>query len=266
MGKGFRVGFAALAVTVVAACGPNSNDGTTLARPDAVPTTAAPATTAATTTTTSTTTSTTTTTTTTTRPFVRVGDDEERVRIVQDKLRALGYDPGPSDGRFGPATLNAVWAFQRINGLPSDGDVGPLTMAAFDNPKQVEPMLPDGPPNRVEVSINRKLLVVYRDGAPALITHVSSGSRIPFCENGVCGDAVTPVGTFRIRHKINGWEEGPLGRMYNSMYFIGPYAIHGSPSVPDVGASHGCVRVPMHIAEYLPGMLDFGLTVHVQEA
>jgi hypothetical protein len=125
-------------------------------------------------------------------------------------------------------------------------------MAAFDHPKKIEPMRPEGPPDRVEVSISRKLLVLYKDNAPLVITHVSSGSQVPFCENGVCGDAVTPIGDFHAMMKIDGWEQGPLGAMYNSVYFWPAYALHGSPYVPNVGMSHGCVRVPMHIADYLP--------------
>ena len=157
----------------------------------------------------------------------------------------------------------AVRAFQRVNDLDGDGDVGPLTMAAFEHPKKIEPMRPEGPPNRVEVSISRKLLVLYKDGAPVVVTHVSSGSEIPFCENGVCGDAVTPVGDFTAIMKIDGWEEGPLGAMFNSVYFWPAYAMHGSPSVPDVGASHGCIRIPMHIAEYFPSMITYGEPIYI---
>ena len=199
-------------------------------------------------------------------PPLRVGDSGPLVKTLQDKLRVAGYDPGPADEQFGPAVLNAVWAFQHVNGLTPDGDVGPLTLAALDNPRPPEPMLPDGPADRVEVSIDRKLLVLYKDNAPVLISHVSSGSLVPFCENGVCGDAVTPPGEYTVIHKIDGWEDGPLGRMFNSVYFRPAYAIHGSPSVPDVGASHGCVRIPMHIAEYFPSMVDFATAIHIQQA
>ena len=185
------------------------------------------------------------------------------VEQLQLQLKNNGYDPGPIDGQYGAGVQAAVRAFQRVNDLDGDGLVGPLTLAAFDHPKKIEPMRPDGPPNRVEVSISRKLLVKYVDGAPAIITHISSGSEIPFCENGVCGDAVTPVGDFTAIMKIDGWEQGPLGDMFNSVYFWPAYAIHGSPNVPDVGMSHGCVRIPMHIAEYFPSMIKHGEPIYI---
>jgi peptidoglycan hydrolase-like protein with peptidoglycan-binding domain len=197
--------------------------------------------------------------------LVQPGDENLFVVQIQSRLKADGYDPGPIDGQYGPAVQAAVRAFQRVNDLDGDGVVGPLTMAAFDHPKKVEPMRPDGPPDRVEVSISRKLLVLYKDGAPVVVTHVSSGSEIPFCENGVCGDAVTPIGDFHAIQKIDGWENGPLGAMYNSVYFWPAYAIHGSPNVPDVGASHGCVRIPMHIAEYFPSMIKYGEPIYVMK-
>ena len=91
---------------------------------------------------------------------------------------------------FGAATQNAVWAFQRVNGLLPDAIVGDKTTAALADPKPPVPMRPDGPPNRVEVSVKNQLLIAYRDGVPLVITHISSGSEIAFCENGICGDAV----------------------------------------------------------------------------
>jgi lipoprotein-anchoring transpeptidase ErfK/SrfK len=198
-----------------------------------------------------------------TKTIIKPGDRGLLVEQVQQRLKDGGYDPGEIDGKYGPAVQAAVRAFQRVNNLEGDGDVGPLTLAAFENPKKIEPMRPEGPPNRVEVSISRKLLVLYKDAAPVLVTHVSSGSEIPFCENGVCGDAKTPVGDFTAMMKIDGWEEGPLGAMFNSVYFWPAYAVHGSPSVPDVGASHGCIRIPMHIAEYFPTMITYGDPIYI---
>ncbi|HUF16121.1 MAG TPA: peptidoglycan-binding protein [Acidimicrobiia bacterium] len=58
----------------------------------------------------------------------RVGDEGTAVRDIQDRLAALGYDPG-ADQRsvFGEGTRQAVVAFQKAKGLESDGIVGPNT-------------------------------------------------------------------------------------------------------------------------------------------
>lgn len=53
------------------------------------------------------------------------------VRTVQNKLAALGYDPGPADGIPGPRTFQAVRQFQQNQGLEVDGIVGPATLKAL---------------------------------------------------------------------------------------------------------------------------------------
>lgn len=63
---------------------------------------------------------------------LKQGSRGSQVKALQDKLRAAGFDPGPSDGIYGPRTASAVRAFQRSRGLTVDGVAGPDTMAALD--------------------------------------------------------------------------------------------------------------------------------------
>lgn len=59
------------------------------------------------------------------RPMLR-GDD---VAELQQRLAALGFDPGRVDGIFGPTTAQAVRDFQENVGLPPDGMAGRTTLA-----------------------------------------------------------------------------------------------------------------------------------------
>ena len=52
------------------------------------------------------------------------GDAGGDVLLIQNRLGAAGFFHGPCNGRFGPATEQAMKAFERQNGLPVDGVVG----------------------------------------------------------------------------------------------------------------------------------------------
>jgi chloramphenicol 3-O phosphotransferase len=63
---------------------------------------------------------------------LRRGSVGPGVERLQEDLRRLGHDPGPTDGVFGEQTEAALRAFQLRRGLPTDGVVGwPRTIAAI---------------------------------------------------------------------------------------------------------------------------------------
>ncbi|QUL98658.1 MAG: N-acetylmuramoyl-L-alanine amidase [Candidatus Fermentithermobacillus carboniphilus] len=70
-------------------------------------------------------------------PILRQGSSGQAVLTLQERLKDLGYDPGPVDGIFGPWTDAAVRTFQRHNGLYVDGVVGPITWAALERATEV---------------------------------------------------------------------------------------------------------------------------------
>lgn len=65
---------------------------------------------------------------------LRLGSRGEEVRMLQAKLRELGYFTYPTDtGSFGPATRAALREFQKDQGLSQVGFVGPGTRAALNS-------------------------------------------------------------------------------------------------------------------------------------
>lgn len=211
----------------------------------------------------------------------------EDVRVVQERLNALHFDVGRADGIYGSNTEMAVWAYQAdilgLRGAEVTGKVTPELWQRIQEPLGLSPLRPDASPTHVEINLPAQVLTVYVNKEVRLITHMSSGDGKDWCavvksiplpgattttlapglKGSVCGKSTTPGGTYKIFYKKLGWSEIPLGRVYNMMKFNGGIAIHGYEQVPKNPASHGCVRVPMHIAEYLPDVLHNGDEVFV---
>jgi peptidoglycan hydrolase-like protein with peptidoglycan-binding domain len=200
---------------------------------------------------------------------LHAGDQGQQVEELQRRLAGSPLDPGPIDGQYGTTTTQAVWALEKLAGIPVDGDWGPLDERAWERLANGEIGGAARSHDRrwVEVDLSEQLMKVYDPGqsTPVLISHISSGSGVPWSNADHSGSSVTPLGDFAITRRIAGWRESSLniGRLYNPLYFSGGIALHGALSVPLHPASHGCVRVPMHIAEYLPGELPDGTPVHV---
>jgi peptidoglycan hydrolase-like protein with peptidoglycan-binding domain len=66
------------------------------------------------------------------RPILRLGSRGQTVKDVQTIVAAATGRQLVIDGDFGPATEDAVKAFQTARGLEADGVVGPATYKAFD--------------------------------------------------------------------------------------------------------------------------------------
>ncbi len=66
-------------------------------------------------------------------PVLRSGAQGMAVWQMQERLQALGFYTRTVDGQFGPATREAVIAFQRQHGLMADGIVGEETREMMDS-------------------------------------------------------------------------------------------------------------------------------------
>ena len=183
---------------------------------------------------------------------VQLGQHGSAVRKLQRRLAALKYYPGAIDGRFSTNTLEAVWAFQEVQGLPGEDFVSAAMQRALNHPRAPRVLDRAAGPNRIEINIGIEVLVLYKHNQIQLISHVSSGGGYYYCSPaGGCGTAITPTGNFSTRVFMPGWVVVPLGEMYNPVFFIGTaFAIHGDTYVPLAPVSHGCIRIPMDIAAF----------------
>jgi peptidoglycan hydrolase-like protein with peptidoglycan-binding domain len=189
---------------------------------------------------------------------LQLGDTGADVKALQERLNQLKYYSGTPDGDFGPNTEEAVWAFQEVNHLSVDGVVGPHTAHALVDPHTYVSNDPRQDALRVEVNLGMGVLVLYNHDKIELISHESSGGGYYFCNpgGGGCGYAITPTGNYRTTVFMPGWVTVPLGQMYNPVFFISTvYAIHGDTYVPIQPVSHGCVRIPMFIANFFHNLV-----------
>lgn len=199
---------------------------------------------------------------TTTIRILRIGMTGADVLALQKRLVQLHYVPGALNGVFGSSTFHAVVAFQKVNGLTRDGQVGPMTRAKLASPV-VPRLLERRSGLYVEINLTRQVLVIGYNGALFRIVDVSTGSGKLYTVDGSTRVATTPVGSFRIQRKIDGWRTSPLGQLYRPAYFYGGYAIHGSYSVPSYPASHGCVRVTIANMDRMYPTLRIGTPVKI---
>lgn len=178
---------------------------------------------------------------------LRYGSRGAAVKRLQRALRRTSYPAGPVDGVFGYKTLQAVYAFEKVHRLRRNGTVGPRQLkriVASRRPRVSNRRVSDF----VVIDISRQVMFEVRDGRVRRTIPVSTGSETYYRVDGRIYKAHTPRGHFRIQRKIKGWRYSRLGGLYYPLYFYRGFAIHGSRSVPTYPASHGCVRIPMHLA------------------
>jgi len=219
--------------------------------------------------------------------IVKRGDRGDDVRRIQQRLKDLRFDPGPIDGIFGGDTAMAVWAFQKlVMGYERDETVDLVTPEMWDVMRRDISVVPRRPgaqtATHVEIYLPEQAMVVFRQGTPLLITHISAGDGQEWCEEviidpgedgnrngkepitkGVCGVSLTPGGIYYFYRRVAGLRESQLGSMWNPVYFNYGIAVHGAMQIPKEPASHGCIRIPIFISEYFPAMVGYGDRVYV---
>jgi peptidoglycan hydrolase-like protein with peptidoglycan-binding domain len=192
-------------------------------------------------------------------PLVAVGrsDGPETIRI-QERMLELGFWVQGTDGDFGLTTTQAVMAFQKYHGIPANGSVDEQTATMMSAAADRANGLADAG-TLVEIDKSRQLLFLVVDGTTKWAFNSSTGTEVPYetvndkdptkIER---GDSVTPVGLYHTeRERPEGWWAGDLGEIYRPKYFVGGIAVHGSNSIPNYPASHGCVRVSVPAMDFI---------------
>jgi PKD repeat protein len=171
---------------------------------------------------------------------LRVGSQGADVRALHGRLRQLRFRIPGMYRYFSSRTFDSVVAFQKAWGLSRTGVVGAQTWSMLGRVRVLRPRY-SRPSLHIEIDKSRQILMIVRRGAVSAVIPISSGAT-----------GNTPVGAFRILWKAPAtgtWLGSAI--LYRTMTFYGNFAIHGYYSVPVYPASHGCVRVPMWLADWL---------------
>jgi len=191
---------------------------------------------------------------------------------VQRRLADLNFWVGAIDGSYGLTTKQAVMAFQKYAGLETSGSVDEATAFTLSTATEQSRSTADAG-TLVEIDKTRQLLFFVVDGKTQWIFNTSTANGQPYEEEDQNtpgeiqkGVAITPDGLHEVnRERPEGWWEGDLGKIYRPKYFVGGVAVHGSSSIPNYPASHGCVRVSVPAMDFIweSGMMPMRIPVWV---
>jgi PKD repeat protein len=180
-------------------------------------------------------------------PYLAQGAHGPSVRTLERRLVQLHYLLRGVDTFYADDTVDAVLAFQKVNGLARTGRVTPAVWRRLQAAHTPRPRYRFG--HHIEVDKSRQVLFEVDHGRVVRIVHVSTGAT-----------GNTPVGRWHIYSKVPGTL--PTG-MFDSSFFLRGFAIHGYPSVPTYAASHGCVRTPIWAAPILFASSYYGEPIYI---
>ena len=177
-------------------------------------------------------------------PTLGPGASGPSVRLLEERLAALRYAV-QVDGSFGSDDTEALYAFQKVEGLPRTGVATPfvwrrLLVATTPHARYAG--------DHVEVDKARQVIFIVRGGKVTLIVATSTGAT-----------GNTPVGIWHVYRKVAGFD----WVLYYPSYFLRGFAVHGYPDVPPYPASHGCARIPMWVAQTVYAEIPDGSVVYV---
>jgi L,D-transpeptidase-like protein/putative peptidoglycan binding protein len=186
-----------------------------------------------------------------------------QIREAERQLFDRGYWTGPIDGVFDAGSQSALIAFQKWDSREATGQLTTEELDAIRT--SASPHARELGYEHVEVDLDRQVLILVSEDGSIKVLPVSTGNNKTFTDEGQESIAYTPRGRFLVYYKETGWKSGSLGRTYYANFISGGVAIHGSRSVPNEPASHGCIRVPMFAAREVSKLLKLGTIVLVYD-
>ena len=173
---------------------------------------------------------------------LELGERGTEVADAQQRLTDLGFWLPEISGEYDEATLHAVTAFEKLNGLDRDGLLSIEDQGVLEASERTEARSSAG--HVIEVDIAHQVVLIVDDGTVTWILDTSTGAR----------PGSTPIGSFTVHREIDGMRVSALGRLYRPKYVIGGVALHGYPDVPAQPASHGCIRLTYQAMDAVWGL------------
>jgi hypothetical protein len=188
-------------------------------------------------------------------PGLRLPAPDPAVKALQQQLIELGYlIAGDGDGRFGPATQNAILSFQKWERLGRTGLLDGQTKARLAVATHPSPISKGAAGKRAEVLLDRQVALLIDDNQVVRTIAVSTGKP----------STPTPPGDYRVYAKIPRWWSTPFREWLPwALPFVGGIAFHELGDVPAYPASHGCVRQAFAVARWTYNFATVGMPVKV---
>lgn len=213
---------------------------------------------------------------------LKTGSTGARVRLLQERLDALGFFEGSITNGFYARTNAAVKAFQKHNGLKVDGVVGKETWEALFGdaavPASATAVPPKPSPYFIEVDVANQVTKVYTrdDNGDFTVLY-----RTFICSTGTKGFPST-LGTFTLTERRALWAQFPKWGGGTAQYWTQineSIAFHsvmyedydpmklktGSFRALGTRASHGCIRLTVPDAKWIYNNCIAGTQVWIHD-